>query len=212
MRSPFEAEVTLSIGSVVVHRDGVMRPTPFEDANTVERFFESAVFSEPSKQVSGCKVKAMYSPDGGRLRLACKGRGDSEVREMVAAALDPFLDSHSRLFKIATHAEEQRQNHLARKLNSEKLKIDVLQRPPVSSVAEAAIISHREEIEVLQDQMAIDRLLGYRVKATRVEGNGVKVLDRRPGWRTWLVVLTMAIGSGVFVAVFAARLDGARNE
>ncbi len=218
-RFPFIAEATLDIGGVLTVGGGAncnevssARFTPFEGGRSIEMFFEHMVFHGSSGRLSECGARATYSPEGERVKLVCKGRSDREVRALVAAAIEPFLERHSRHFELAKYADEQRRKILAQQLSGAKLKIDVLQRRPVSSIAEAQIIGHRLEIETIHHQMAADRLLGERVKATRVDDNGVKVIDRTPGWNTWLVVMVMAIGSGVFVGVLATRLDGVRNE
>ncbi len=215
MRHSYIATVKVDIGGVLIDPNGVGVQTlrTFEDVNMIEAFFSHHVFTKkPDGRFAACIAQVMCATEGQKLRIECKGRSDPEVRELIASALEPFIVRHSHYFEVARRVEEQRQKHGERRLRSLEQRIKVLQEQPISSLAKAQIIAYQLEIETLDEQMATDRLLGDRVKATRVDADGVEVLSRTPNWMNWLAVLVLAIGSSIFMAVFMARLDGPRNE
>lgn len=216
IRHQFIAEATVDIGGALTTIDsdfGLMRFKPFEGASEIENYFEHEVIAKDiSGRLSACTAKTVYSPDGLRLKMLCKGRSDIEAKGLAASALEPLLARHKRYFDLARDSNERRQKFQERRLNSAEQKIEVLKKPPVSSLAEAQIIGHRLEIELLLARMAEDRLLGNRVKPTLLDADGLKVLDRTPGWATWLVVIFLAIGAGLFTMVFKAMLDSDRHE
>ncbi len=213
MRHSFVATVEIDIGGVLTNSSKIFRFIPFEDVNTTEAFFSHHVFAKNSEgRLATCKAKGMSAPEGQKLRIECKDRSDTEVRKLIASALDPLIVRHSRFFEVSSRYEEQRQKHIERHLRSLEQRLKILQEQPVSSLAKVLIVQYQFDIETLEEQIAIDRLLGERVRETRVNSDGVEVLNRAPNWTIWLVALVLAIGSGIFMAVFMARLDGSRNE
>lgn len=215
MRDPFLAKATVDIGGVLSGRGALppVRLLPFESAYEMEQFFDREVFAKVPNGIKGvCTAKAAYSPDGLRLEINCRGRSESQVRERTLSALQPFLDRHARYYELAKNVDDERVRGIERRMLGLERMIEALSKPPVSGLSEAQLIARQLDIEEMRERMAVERLLGNQVSPTRLDAKGVSVANRRPGRGVWSAVLALAIGSGIFTAVFAARLKRIEDE
>lgn len=226
IRLPFAAEATVDIGGVISITDqpidiggmsdgdlGLVRFLPFEGSKQIEHFFTHGVFSgNPTGVYDVCTAKAVYSPNGLRLRVNCKGRSENQARELTVSALQPLLDRHARYYQLAKSFDLHRQTLAEKKMRGAARIIEVLRKPPVSRLVEAQIITHQLQIENLREQMALDRLLGNRVSPTQLDTKGVAVVDREPGLGVWIAVVVLALCSGVFMTMLAAMLRRIEHE
>jgi hypothetical protein len=179
----------------------------------MEQFLDREVFAKGTNGIKGvCTAKAAYSPNGLRLEINCKGRSESQVRELTASALQPFLDRHARYYELAKDVDDERLRGIERRMLGLERMIEVLGKPPVSGLSEAQLIARQLEIEELRERMAIERTLGDQVKPTRLDAKGISIANRKPGPAVWAAVLALALGSGIFTAVFAARLKRVEDE
>lgn len=208
------AERPINMGGILSEDPvGLVRFLPFEGAKEVEHFFSHEVFAKVSNGFDGrCSAAAVYSPNGLRLKMTCRGGSESQVRELTLSALRPLLERHARHYEIAKTIDEQRQKLIERQIRGVEQMIAALRKPPVSSLSEALIIERQMKIENLHNQIAIERMLGNRASQTQIDTQGVSVVDRKPGFGVWAAVAFLALFAGLFVVVFAATLKHLEQE
>jgi len=214
LRPRYIAVAMIDIGGVKsAASEGFVRFLPFDEAKEVESFFSHWVFAQASNGFDGrCSAVAVYSPNGQRLKMTCRGGSEGQVRELTLSALRPLFERHARRYEIAKTIDEQRQNLLERQIRSADQMIAALRKPPVSSSSEALIIEHQVRIENLRNQVAVERMLGNRVIHTQIDTQGVTVLDRKPGFGVLVAVAVLALFAGLFVVMFAASLKRLEQE
>lgn len=216
LRPRYIAEATVDIGGISSMGDdpvGLVRFLPFEDGNAVEAFFSHEVFTKFSGGIDGrCSAAALYSPNGQRIKMTCRGENESQLRELTLSALSPLLERHARHYEILKTIEEQRQNFLDFQIRSADQMIAALRKPPVSSLSEALIIEHQVMIKKLLNHVSVERMLGNRVRQTQIDSKGITVRDRKPGLVIWAAVAVLALFSGLFTMVLSASLKRLKQE
>ena len=207
MRAPYMAEAIVDIGGISIDREGLVRFQPFESADEIERFFTNYVFpNSPVNAGNNCSAKIIYSPDGLRLKMLCRGKSENQIRDMFFVSLKPLLDRHGNLYQLAEKYYEQRLYRVEREIREGERIVNLLRKAPTSVLSQTKIIENQINIEMLREAQAFEQLLGSRIKPSRFDEANISVVDRRPGIKVGVVVLLLSLGSGLVAAALLTRL------
>ena len=219
----FTALAIVEIGGVLNESDlGIVRLQPYENASDIENFFSEGLSGKTGSALNRrCNAKVFNTPTGLQLHINCSGKSYQQARNMAMAALQPILARHARAYAITKALNKQRIESIERELQRLERVTGSLRKylePQLiekgvngpsnmnsePQLLEMRIIDYQLKIENLREKLAVERILGNRVKQTKLETKGIYVIDRKVSPGIWAMVAAMALFSGLFVARFSA--------
>jgi len=206
LRAPFQLMATVEIGGITFKNDGKVKFQAYESANEIETFYEYYFSDNKSMDFSlPCAVKAIYSPDGQRIKVTCRGASENGVRDAVAMMLEPLMRRHQDFYEHAKDYYDSDLKELENQVDDKSAMIKALRKSPLTGIVEAEIIGIESDIKYIQNKIKRSKN-GVLISQTLLDQSNIQVLNRQPGLKVWVVVLLLSLGSGLFVAAFSARL------
>lgn len=228
LKPRFTAVAIVEIGGVLEEGGvGIVRLQHYENASDVENFFSREALTQTGNAFSPhCNAKAYNTPSGLQLHINCSGHSYQQVRNMSMSALRPILIRHARAYDTAKAIHEQRIVSMERELQKLERVTGSLRKyldpQPIEKGVNGSlemnleshlkVIDYQLKIENLREKLAVERIMGNRVKQTKLGAKGINVTDRNPGPGIWAMVAAMALLSGLFVAGFSATLKQVEHE